>query len=326
MRWPPAVDRLAVMRCSALGDVVLCEPAVDALRQRYPAAHLTVVTREPYHDLYRAHPAVDQVLTPESLGRVDLLVDLQNKLRTRLVALRASRALHWRKRQGPALWRGLLGRPLHRGYRSGPHQLERIEAWLGLPLRRAPRIHLRPEWVREAAALVPSGTLVLLPAASREVKAWGAQRFATVAGAWPGAVRVIGGPGEAALLRTVARCSDEALPTELRLGVVAACLARAAAIVGNDSGLTHLASAVGAPVVALFGPTPPGRWGPPPGLGEVVALDLPCAPCSDHGARECRLERRACLDDLTPERVLNTARKLCGDRANVAVAGRGPKP
>ena len=61
------------------------------------------------------------------------------------------------------------------------------------------------------------------------------------------------------------------LAGRLALGATAALVARADAYLGNDSGVSHLAAAVGTPVVVVFGPTSAARYGPVPGAGEAVA-------------------------------------------------------
>ncbi len=302
---------LWVIRLSALGDLVLCEPAVAALAARHPDMGVTVVTRAAYADLFRHHPAVAGVVTPEQarrLPRPDLVYDLQNRVATRLLALRGRARRHWRKRDAAALWRAVRGRPLHVGYRAGPHQLDRLAAALELPPSRPPRVHLAEPWTARAAADAPEGRWVaLLPGASRAVKAWPPERFAEVAAALRARgvpSLAIGGAGDEARLAAV---GAPVLPCDRSLGAVAAVLARAAVAVGNDSGLLHLAAAVGTPTVAVFGPTPPGRWAPAHGGDVVVTLDPPCGPCSDHGARPCRQPRRFCLDDLTAAPVVDAA-------------------
>jgi heptosyltransferase-2 len=61
--------------------------------------------------------------------------------------------------------------------------------------------------------------------------------------------------------------------------------------------------------VALFGPPSPGRGGPPP-PGRALSLELPCAPCSNHGGDYCPEGHHRCLGDLTPQLVLAGAREL----------------
>lgn len=314
---PAGIARVLVLRLGALGDVILCEPAVSAIARRYPAAQVHVVTRAPYHPLFAAHPEVHAVVAPEAAPRhVDLAVDLHNRVDTRRLAMRARHRVHWRKRQGVELLHAALGRPLHRSYRGGPHQVERIATSLGLTTRRAPNVHLTAAWRSAAEALAPQGCAVLLPAASRAVKRWPEARFARCARALSArgrAVVVAGGPGEDALLASVAGQHGRPLPGSTHLGILAAVFERAAAVVGNDTGLLHLAAAVGAPVVAIFGPTPPGRWGPPVAGGEVVTLDPECGPCSDHGSRPCGRERRVCLDDLETHTVLDAIERVVHD-------------
>lgn len=307
-----AVRTVQIIRLSALGDVLLCEPAVRALAAHYADARITVVTRARYADLYTGHPSVDRVLTPDEARAApppDLALDLQNKLHTRRLAARARWSAAWRKRDAGGLWRALRGRPLHVGYRNGPHQVERIGAWLGLPTHRAPRLHRLPAWA-DVVDRLPAGGVdggaVLLPGASRSVKAWPTERFAAVAdqlAEWGAPVHVLGGPGEDAVVRAAAGRSGHPLPTNLPVGAAAEVLARADVAIGNDSGLAHVAMAVGTPAVVVFGPTPPGRWGPPLEGGVAVSGDPPCGPCSDHGNRPCQRPRRFCLDDLPASAV-----------------------
>lgn len=130
------------------------------------------------------------------------------------------------------------------------------------------------------------------PGAERLDKRWPADRFAAVAARWSaaGTAIVIGGPGDVALAadvaaRAVADSGDSAgaasalrapapvatLAGRLALGATAALVARCDVYLGNDSGVAHLAAAVGTPVVAVFGPTSAARYGPVPGAGEAVA-------------------------------------------------------
>jgi heptosyltransferase-3 len=96
--------------------------------------------------------------------------------------------------------------------------------------------------------------------------------------------------------------------------------------IGPDTSVTHLAASLGIPVVALFGPSNPMRWGPlgTPGpayaaraggrqaRGNVIVLQGPnaCVPCGRAGCDDHRDSRSACLEAISPERVLGEARHL----------------
>jgi heptosyltransferase-2 len=85
-----------------------------------------------------------------------------------------------------------------------------------------------------------------------------------------------------------------------------ALLARSRALLVNDSGPGHVASAVGTPVVAVFGPTVPAFGYTPYGAANRVVEhpDLECRPCDRHGPQVCPLGHHRCMRDLPPERVI----------------------
>lgn len=98
----------------------------------------------------------------------------------------------------------------------------------------------------------------------------------------------------------------------LSLSETAALLAAAGAVVGNDSGLSHVAAAAGTPTLMIFGPTPDRTLGRLPPNVRVVRAGLPCEPCW-FGARFSACEARLdCLRGLTVERVAREARALLG--------------
>lgn len=99
------------------------------------------------------------------------------------------------------------------------------------------------------------------------------------------------------------RCVDAA--GDATLAQTAALIARCESFVGNDSGLMHLAEAVGVPVVALFGPTV-REFGYAPSLQPSVTIErrLACRPCSRNGAAPCPKRNYECLEAIRPEEVL----------------------
>lgn len=115
------------------------------------------------------------------------------------------------------------------------------------------------------------GATLIHPGAASGSRRWPAERFAAVARAEHAAGRTVlvtGGPDEVALARHVALLAE--LPDgAVRAGTtdltgLAALVGAAGRVVCGDTGVAHLATALGTPSVLLFGPTPPDAWGPPP--------------------------------------------------------------
>jgi heptosyltransferase-2 len=163
--------------------------------------------------------------------------------------------------------------------------------------------------------------VALAPGASQATKRWPAERFAEVAHALHarGASLVLaGGPADRetlAAFRVACHAPLAADLTALPVDALAAALAEVDLLVACDSGPVHLATAVGTPVLAVFGPTSPERWGPPP-PGRALALPLPCAPCSNHGGARCPEGHHRCMLDLAAAEVASAA-------AAMLAAGRG---
>ena len=93
------------------------------------------------------------------------------------------------------------------------------------------------------------------------------------------------------------------------LPVAAACIEQCALYVGYDSGLMHIAAALGRPLVAVYGSTSPAFTPPLGEQVEVVRLGLSCSPCFE---RECPLGHLDCLNTLEPRRVLDALERLQG--------------
>jgi ADP-heptose:LPS heptosyltransferase len=122
----------------------------------------------------------------------------------------------------------------------------------------------------------------------REIKQWPPERFAEVASRLihdtGGTIVLTGSSADRAQVRSVA----ERLPAghvvdaagTLDLPHLSALLERLTILVTGDTGPMHLAEAVGTPVVAIFGPSDPERYGPRLASSRTVRIDLPCSPCN----------------------------------------------
>lgn len=148
------------------------------------------------------------------------------------------------------------------------------------------------------------------PGAAHATKRWPSHHWNRLAAALDGlGVRsVIVGAAEDEGLVTA---GDAVSACGVGLGPTTAVLRSAAVVVASDSGLMHLATAVGTPVVALFGPTDPSLgYGPYRSHAVVLARPLPCRPCSVYGGPHCPMRHHRCMIDLTPEEVAEAVQGL----------------
>ena len=165
-------------------------------------------------------------------------------------------------------------------------------------------------WARLVAQGIHAPFAVVHPGSGAAAKCWPEQRWAALIDALSElglAVLLTGSRSEQQLLEVIAKTARAApvvLAGDLSLGELAELLRAASLVVGTDTGPLHLAVAVGAPTVHLFGPTRPERFGPwgPATRHRVVRSPLECPRCGDIGPiRPCGV---GCMMALSVERVV----------------------
>jgi heptosyltransferase-2 len=168
---------------------------------------------------------------------------------------------------------------------------------------------------RERLGLAPDGRRVvaLAPGAVGPSKRWPTAYYADLArrlaaeGTW---VWVIGGPGEKEIAAQIAPTQHGGIRDltgpDLRNAILA--LAAANTAVSNDSGLLHVAAALGTPAVGIFGPTSPWHWAPLNPIAAVMETpnELPCRPCHKP---VCRLGHHLCMRDISVDQVSAAIRR-----------------
>lgn len=300
-----------IIRFGALGDLALATVLLDALRAGGAAPRITWVTKARWGDLLAQDDRVDELVllgAGESVRtlarrldrRYDLVLDAHANLRSRLLCTliesSETRRLH---KDTVARWLYRHGAPLPRALDR--RLLDRYRALLNDPAPASPRIVTGPVQRDQRRVAVAVG-------AAHPTKRWPQERFAELVEALHARgyqVSVVGGPGEEELVRSAAGLTGAAWDAQRPLSQLAQHLASCAVLVGNDSGLLHLAEAVGTPVVALFGPTV-RAWGYFPWRERSRVLDheLPCRPCSKMGEKPCRLPEKLCLTRTSVQDVL----------------------
>lgn len=157
--------------------------------------------------------------------------------------------------------------------------------------------------------------LGVAPGASHGPKRWPPERFARVADHMAKSrdmkVLLLGSEADRPVTGEVVHAMERPAVDwtgATDLAVLPAAVRRCALLVSNDSGPMHVATAVGTPVIGVFGATHPRLGFAPVGPADTaVTLDLPCSPCSLHGNRTCRFRTHACMEELDPLRVISEA-------------------
>lgn len=128
-------------------------------------------------------------------------------------------------------------------------------------------------------------------------------------------VWVVGGPAEKGLAQEIVAAGGAGVRdltgNDLRNGVLA--MAAAGVAISNDSGLMHIAAALGTPTMGIFGPTSPYLWAPLNGLAATVVQDksvLSCQPCQ---STICKMNDHRCMRDIAAAEVVATAQRVLGE-------------
>ena len=131
-------------------------------------------------------------------------------------------------------------------------------------------------------------------------------------------VWVIGGPGEKALAQEIVAAGGprvrDLTGTDLRNGVLA--MAAASVAISNDSGLMHIAAAIGTPTMGIFGPTSPYLWAPLNGLAATVVQtrsQLSCQPCQ---RTVCTMNEHRCMRDIPASDMVETVQRVLSEAAH----------
>lgn len=171
--------------------------------------------------------------------------------------------------------------------------------------------------------------VILHPSAGAPVKEWPAEHFAEVGDALARRLNadiiITGARADISQAwKVAARMREEAVVVAGRttLGQLAALLAESDLVIGADSGPLHLAVAVGAPTIHLFGPADPtlfGPWSERPAEHMVIRANWPCAPCNRLDFPPEELPRHRCMETISPAEVLQAAEALLLRRRAAAV-------
>jgi heptosyltransferase II len=338
--------KILVLRYRFIGDTILTVPFLRNLRRAEPDALIVWVVAPGSSDVVRLIPYVDELLYWDPVTIHADSRGAHRTLRAKIAFIRDLRSRSFdkvyvlKRSFSSAIMAALTGAPERIGfdtenraflltktlpYRPQQHEVlsfldvlradgvpvidDYLESWLSGDEMKAARDILFSAGWNEGKPL-----LAIHPFGSIEEKTWPIERFAEVAATavarFGFTTVLLGGPGDreffarhsrlfpAGSIDCVGRCG---------VRVSMAILKLSAFFLGNDSGVMHLAAAAGIPVLGLFGPTSPTRFGPWGEKSRVIYGKFPCSPCRQKYFTECapaESGKPACIDSIGVSDVL----------------------
>jgi len=327
-----------------IGDFVRCHSVVTLLRQQYPDRPVDILSTTLCAPLADYMPGLRQTIVWD-LPRSRLALAQQRALAQRLKRERYGTALIMPRTWKSALAPYLAGIPQRIGFvgearfvlvndlRFGESKLPRMVdrcAMLALPRGATPRDAWPLPKLKVAAAKVAAWrnrrgltddgrpVVAFAPGAVGPSKRWPSAAYAALCRKLIGdgfAVWVLGGPGEKRVAAEIVgdSAARDLTGGDLREAIFA--LAAAAAAVSNDSGLLHVAAALGTPSIGIFGPTSPWHWAPLNPLAATIQAqgEISCRPCHKP---VCRLRHHRCMEEISVDQVFAATKRTLDAATN----------
>jgi len=331
-RWDWSdVRKVLIVRLRSIGDTVLATPSLFALKRFLSNAQVDILVEDWVAPVLDSHPYVDNVIVLERGGfmararvarelraaNYDVVYNLHGGT-TATFLTRATGARHrvgFKSYQYGQLHNHACPSPLSVWEQQKTHSVEQqlaLLGWTGVPVTDRPRTSLgispkaaeNVERLLNEAGLTEQNIALIHPAAAFATKQWAVEKFARVVEflAERGLRSVaIAAPNEQTLLEQL-RSETPVVTFALSLPEVTALAARSQLFVGNDSGIAHIAAAVGTPSVVVFGSSNIAHWRPwNTAPAEVVFEEMPCQPC--HGYFCAQFAQPECIVRVPVTRV-----------------------
>jgi len=328
---------ILIVKLSAIGDVIHALPVAHALKQQFPTSKLTWIVEKPAYPLLTMNPHIDEILVFDKpkfrtmAGFIKHGPDISRLLKSRhfdlvldLQGLFKSAALAWlsgaRKKIGYCDMRELswlVSKPTCGVHRNG-HVIERyldVARYLGCKVTK-PQFCLEPseQDIKEIDCILAASGLnpdlpyvVLAPGTNWQSKCWPAKYYADLATAltrkFKHQIVLIGSPQDDERAKLIQNHADTPIINligKTTLKQLACVLQKSKLFIGGDTGPLHLAAAMGARTVALFGPSDADRNGPYGDKHVVIRKNLTCSPCFKRNCDDLQ-----CMEQITVSDVFD---------------------
>lgn len=336
---PERIRRILVIRLRSIGDTVLATPTLSALARYVPDARIDVLLEDWVAPVLEGFLPAERIISfrrDDLLSRLGTMAAIRRNRYDLVINLHGGSTSAFFSRVSGAPYRVGFGHYRYRSFynrilgsasafwgRSPTHSAEQqlaLAGFIGAQVDDLPKSQLVVTGRASAAvsARFPETSRIALlhPVAAFATKEWAARGFAEVADYLSGrgfSVIAVGAPSEKQSLETVAAFADGRLTIadDLSLAEITALAARAGIFVGNDSGIAHIAAAVGTPSVVVFGSSNRDHWHPwTDAPWRIIYEPFGCQPCA--GYRCERFDSPKCIESVSAERVLGAVRELVG--------------
>jgi len=343
------IEKILIIRFSSLGDIVLTTPVIKSLKEKFPQSKIFFLTKSQYQDLLKNDLNVFYLIKfdPKEKHRgisgflklvkelkafeFDLVVDLHANLRSFLIRhllkteLKIKYDKRWLARFLLVHFKYIKVKPMHT-----------VDSYLGAlkkigvnSVEKDPQIFLDEEgenflkdFLIEKNIEKDDIVVGIHPGARWETKRWNEEKFTQVCQILNQKPKVkiilLGDQKDQEVIDRINPQSESQKlfkAVNLPLNKFMSLIKRCDCFITNDSGPMHIASALGVPVVAIFGPTHPKLGFSPLGSENVVlTANVKCSPCSLHGEKRCHKKSRLCMDLIQPEMVADAVEKLLKKR------------
>ncbi|OGB91648.1 MAG: hypothetical protein A2Z31_09355 [candidate division NC10 bacterium RBG_16_65_8] len=274
---------MTIVRTGGLGDTILVLPTFEILRAAYPAATLTLVGSAWAEALQPLVPCGVRVLQFDRVFPAAHRGGSEGGSGTDVLAAASAVIVYTATPEsdfvahvrcacpGPVLvWPVAPAEGVHaaRHLASAVASVPSDPDALPMPTLRSPRgLRFRSRWWLDRQFGRGVRPVAVHPGAGGRRKCWPARRYADLATRLDAPVLLVEGPADGDACREFVQVVDPAVPVvraaSESLPRLAALLVESRGYVGNDSGVSHLAAALGVPTIAVFGPTDPAVWAPP---------------------------------------------------------------
>lgn len=345
---PARIHRILIRGVNWVGDAVMTTPAIAGIRKTFPGARITLLVKPNVAGVFEGNPHIDEILLYDGSGRhaglvgflrlarelreygFDLAILLQNAFEAALLTILARiphRVGYKTQGRGFLLTTAVVKDQSVKALHHVQYYQALVKGAGWVEEKQQPMLYVSRGAAERASALLreegvkSEESLVAFNAGSTygSAKRWPADRYAAVADELIErlGVKIVltgsrGDEGVARAIRSQARRPDHIVDLTGRTDIqlLAAILRRCSVFVSNDTGAMHVGAAVGAPLVAIFGPTDPTTTSP---VGSHVLLrhPVPCSPCL---LRDCPIDHR-CMTGISVDQTTSTVINIYNDNS-----------